>query len=334
MRPYHSDGRKPSFASLTSGAIGQRLGDLFQIERAPALVGRQPSLSAMAVTEIRSDDPVLGLIDPVPTEDAYLVSLMLRGLDNHQVWERGQPCKRHSVGVGQFHIRDLKREQAALIEQPHHSLQFYVPRAALVDIAAQAESCAVGELRYEPGVPITDPIVWDLGSCLGSAFRSPEQVNRLFLDHVTMAFGFHIAQTYGELSFASKRRRGGLANWQEKRAKELIDSDLKGKTTLEEVAQQCGLSVSHFSRAFRESTGLAPHRWLIKRRIEVAKDVLRNSRLTLAETALSVGFADQSHFTRIFSRVVGTSPGAWRRSEELPVASNESDKRNVQSVVV
>jgi AraC-like DNA-binding protein len=80
------------------------------------------------------------------------------------------------------------------------------------------------------------------------------------------------------------------------------------------LAEQCGLSVNYFSRAFKECTGLPPHQWLIRRRIEVARALLSNPDISLAEVALICGFADQSHFTRVFSRVMGISPGAWRRN--------------------
>jgi AraC family transcriptional regulator len=74
------------------------------------------------------------------------------------------------------------------------------------------------------------------------------------------------------------------------------------------------LSVSHFSRAFRRTMGVAPHSWLLARRIEVAKERLRDCRLSLSDVALACGFADQSHLTRVFTRMVGVSPGAWRRA--------------------
>jgi AraC family transcriptional regulator len=83
---------------------------------------------------------------------------------------------------------------------------------------------------------------------------------------------------------------------------------------LKEVARECRLSVSHFSRAFRRTMGVAPHNWLLTRRIEVAKEKLRNSGLSLSEVALACGFADQSHLTRVFTGMVGVSPGAWRRA--------------------
>jgi AraC family transcriptional regulator len=106
---------------------------------------------------------------------------------------------------------------------------------------------------------------------------------------------------------------GGLAPWQVRRAMEILGANLDG-VPLKELAQECGLSVSHFSRAFRRTVGVAPHNWLLMRRIEVAKQKLRRSQLPLSDVALACGFADQSHMTRIFTRMVGTSPGAWRRA--------------------
>ncbi|WP_296306520.1 AraC family transcriptional regulator [Erythrobacter sp.] len=274
----------------------------------------------MAITEIRSDDPLLGPIDPVPTEDAYLVSLMLRNLDNHEVWENRRPCPRHSIGIGEFHLRDLKIEQSALVEQPHHSLQFYLPRAALDAIADENEARPVGELSYRPGVPFSDPVVRSLGMCLGKVFERPQEANRLFLDHIAFALGTHLAQSYGEMEPCSRLHRGGLAAWQERRATEYLGANLGSGSSLKEIAAQCGLSISHFSRAFKATFGIAPHQWLIRRRIEVAKALLKSPSLSLARVALECGFADQSHFTRVFTRIVGMGPGAWRRNYGIGVA--------------
>jgi AraC family transcriptional regulator len=109
---------------------------------------------------------------------------------------------------------------------------------------------------------------------------------------------------------------GGLAPWQVRRAKEILSGNLDGRVPLKELAKECGLSVSQFSRAFRRSTGAAPHQWLMTRRVEVAKEKLRDGRLPLSEVAMVCGFADQSHLTRVFSRLVGVSPGAYRRALE------------------
>jgi AraC-like DNA-binding protein len=121
--------------------------------------------------------------------------------------------------------------------------------------------------------------------------------------------------------------RGGLAPWQARRAKELLNANLDGKLPLSQLAEECGLSTRHFARAFRQSTGVPPHRWLLSRRVERAKELLHDAALSLAEIALACGFADQSHFTRTFTTLVGLSPGLWRRMQSwklpLDVAGND-----------
>ena len=128
-----------------------------------------------------------------------------------------------------------------------------------------------------------------------------------------LAFTAHVAQTYGGLQRVTEPNRGGLAPWQVKRACEMLESDLGGKLSLEQIAAEFDLSVSHFSRAFRISTGLPPHRWPLRQRVEAAKRLMIVRDLPLSDIAISAGFAHQSHFTRVFSAAVGISPGMWRR---------------------
>jgi AraC-like DNA-binding protein len=108
--------------------------------------------------------------------------------------------------------------------------------------------------------------------------------------------------------------RGGLTARQIRHAKEILTANLDGRVPLKEIARECGLSVSHFSRAFRRSVGAAPHNWLLMRRVEVAKLKLRDDGLSLLDVALACGFADQSHLAKVFTHMVGVSPGAWRRA--------------------
>ncbi len=82
---------------------------------------------------------------------------------------------------------------------------------------------------------------------------------------------------------------------------------------LDDLAAIADLSAKHFARAFRQSTGMPPHRWLIERRIDRAKALLMEGDLNLAEIALTCGFADQSHFTAAFRKSVGATPGIFRR---------------------
>jgi AraC-like DNA-binding protein len=125
--------------------------------------------------------------------------------------------------------------------------------------------------------------------------------------------------------------RGGLAPWQLQRARELMTGDLQEPVPLSRLAEQCGLSTHHFARAFRQSTGVPPHRWLLRHRVGCARKLLRNPALSLAEIALACGFADQSHFTRVFTSVVRLSPGLWRRMQSQKPAGSTSTDRSASS---
>ena len=85
---------------------------------------------------------------------------------------------------------------------------------------------------------------------------------------------------------------------------------------MQQIAAEFDLSVSYFSRAFRTSTGLPPHQWLLRQRVNAAKQLMTVRDLPLSEIAISAGFANQAHFTRVFSALAGVSPGAWRREAQ------------------
>ena len=106
---------------------------------------------------------------------------------------------------------------------------------------------------------------------------------------------------------------GGLAPWQLRRVTALLAAIGQNSPSVSQLAEECGLSPRQFSRSFTRSTGLPPHRWVLERRVEMAKRLLLDPAKSLADVALACGFASQSHFTRIFSGRVGRSPGAWRR---------------------
>lgn len=303
---------------------GQRLSDSFRLEEAPSLVIRSLKKTEIAVTDCYSNSPDFQLNTPFPEEDSYIVGLQLRDYEACESWERGRIVSRCDIRAGETHLYDLKQDPRFFMDKPFHMLGFYIPRAVFDAISEESHTSKIGELRYRAGVGTDDEVVRNLGSSMLAALSAPGQASRLFVDHVTFALAAHVAQTYGGLRGQSQRPKGGLAGWQEKRACAMLDANLSGELSLRDIAHECGLSTGHFSRAFRQSTGMTPHYWLLRRRVDVAKSMMFDSHQSLLDISLAAGFADQSHFTRVFSKMVGVSPGAWRRSEVSP-----SDEPNV-----
>jgi AraC family transcriptional regulator len=162
---------------------------------------------------------------------------------------------------------------------------------------------------------VSDPVVRHLRSCLRTARARPSEVCSSCLEHLETAGQAYFRNTHSVIPISPPATRGGLAPWQSRRAQEMMRSRLDEAVSLAELARALSLSPSHFARAFKQTTGQPPHRWLMEQRIDKAKQLLIGTTLSLGEIALACGFADQSHFTRMFSRVTHSSPGAWRRHE-------------------
>jgi len=231
-------------------AYGQRLGEALRVENAPAIVTRALRTADIAVTEIRCDGPLPEMCGPIQREDAFLVTLHLRDSRNREYWEDGRRASVCDLRAGESCLHDLKRDPSALLDKPYHTLAFYLPRAALDAIADDANAPRIRDLSYEPGAGVNDLTISGLGNLLLSALRHPDQPKPLFVDHVLLAVGVHVAQTYGGMRPMSRPARGGLAPWQERRAREFLLANIKRGVALKEVARECGLSAGYFSHAF------------------------------------------------------------------------------------
>jgi AraC family transcriptional regulator len=107
--------------------------------------------------------------------------------------------------------------------------------------------------------------------------------------------------------------RGGITRPQAKRVLEYVESNLSHEVTLRELAATAGLSPHHFARMFKQTIGVPPHRYVMQRRVERAKAMLRSTGASLVDVGLFIGFCGQSHFTTTFHRLVGVTPAEFRR---------------------
>jgi AraC family transcriptional regulator len=288
------------------------LTDSLDLESAPVLQTTSACKSGMAFLELASRRENLGITEPF-RDDAFLIALQLEAYPDFDLYEDGRLIRPREFDAGAIAIFDLRTNLAMDRRDPFHAVDLYIPRKSLDALAEDANSPAIDELRHEPGKALRDPIARHLLMAIRPALSAPGQASELFVDHIAMALATHVAHTYGGMRARSEAKMGTLAYWQERRAKELLAANLAGNVTLADLAKACELSIRHFTRAFRGSTGMSPHAWLLDLRMEKAKHLLASSRRMLADIALDCGFADQSHLTRAFQRSVGLTPGAWRR---------------------
>jgi AraC family transcriptional regulator len=124
--------------------------------------------------------------------------------------------------------------------------------------------------------------------------------------------------------------RGGLAPWQMRKIDRYLRENIARQLYLDNLAQHISLSISHFSRAFKESFGTTPHSYIIRLRLKLAQKLMLTTNDPLCQIALDCGLADQAHLSKLFKREIGQTPGAWRRKNffEEQVGSRLRDPCN------
>lgn len=293
---------------------GQTVAQLLQLGEAPALVQRKGPSKEFAATLVHSPRPSVETSNPLPNEDAIIVSVSLgAGLDR-EVWVDQRHLPRQGPqAAGVATLLDLRQNNQVRFGSSFHLVHFYFTRAALNGVLELQDSKTIDAMRADTGVSLPDPTMMQLAVALMPSLKRPQEASRIFVDHVMQAAAAHVLKAYAGTDESKRRVQGGLASWQQKKATELLRENLEGNVSLAQVASECGLSPSHFARAFTQSMGCSPHRWLQEQRVSRAKTLLTDREVPLEQVARLSGFADQSHFTRVFSKAIGTSPGAWRR---------------------
>lgn len=289
-----------------SESIGQR----FHVPAVPSLAAcsylRRPVVFSHVVSPTAMPAPTLA----APVDDVYSVHVHHVPIGRGDIWIAQRHREMPRVPEGGVFIFDLASEPTAQVHEPFAFSRFEFPRVAMDELAYEQGLRRVGELHAESYE--ADPIVQHVAQAMlrqielfGAEEESP------FRDYMTMALFAHLARAYGGVTgrALSPSRLGPL---QLRRIEDWIDVHMHEAISIANLATLVDMSGSYFARAFTRSVGLPPHRWLLRKRIERAKRLLRQGAASLSEVAASCGFVDQSHLTRVFKTVEGTTPARWR----------------------
>lgn len=169
-------------------------------------------------------------------------------------------------------------------------------------------------VEFVPQAMTHDPQVERIGQLLRAELEAGSPTGPLFAEGLAQTLAAYLLRRYSTLptvSTSEEKDRGGLPVARLRRALDFLEANLDQDILLAEMATAAGLSPFHFAREFKAATGLAPHAYLIQRRIERAKELLTRSDLPIAAIATATGFSHQSHLTRHFKRLVGITPARF-----------------------
>lgn len=200
----------------------------------------------------------------------------------------------------------------------HHGhpeiLQVYLRSSIYQAAVSEIYNCDMSQAELVPRFAMMDPMLEQLSIALATALRDGTAEDGLYIDTLAQMMAVHLARNHStqsrpvQLPLTQKLSGGKM-----RRVIEYIEENLDNDLSLEAMAAEVDLSPIYLARAFKAAVGQSPHRYVLTRRVERAKELLRNTELPVVDVALSSGFSSQSHLSYWFQRHMGVSPAAYRQ---------------------
>jgi AraC family transcriptional regulator len=169
-----------------------------------------------------------------------------------------------------------------------------------------------------PQFATPDPLVYQIGVALKSALTRHGTSSRLYAETLINTLILHLLEHYSTTRpILSEYIPGQLSQYKLQRIIDYIDAYFDRDLSLQELANVVQMSPHYFSQLFKSTTGTTPHQYVLRCRIERAKNLMRQGKLSIAEIATQVGFVDQSHLHRHFKRLVGVTPKTYAKDFDL-----------------
>ncbi|BDC47631.1 hypothetical protein TBR22_A00790 [Luteitalea sp. TBR-22] len=169
-----------------------------------------------------------------------------------------------------------------------------------------------GRLDMPAAFGARDPQVVSIVNALVDETVTGGPTGALYAEHLGAALALRLAACHATGRMGPRSSRGGITPQRLRRIEDYVDAHLERRLSLEELAALAELSLSHFARQFKVTTGKAPHEYVLHRRLERARQMLLQTAAPVSEISVDCGFSDPSHLVRAFRRRFGVTPGQWR----------------------
>jgi AraC family transcriptional regulator len=218
-------------------------------------------------------------------------------------------CRCEGAGqwrVGRPYDFDLVPGGASGTWEDHAPCDMISVRLAPSLLASTAEALALPGSRADlaPKIGARDPLVAHVVLALRAELTAPEPAGRLYADHLAVALTTRLLQSFA----AAATGRQILSKPQVRRIVEFVEENLDGELSLDQLAEVVGLSIPHLTTLFRRTMGQSVHGYVMERRVQRARALLLERRMSVSQVALETGFAHQSHLARWMRRLLGVTP--------------------------
>lgn len=264
-------------------------------------------MSGAVIVRWTADGPDTAIRGIVPHPDSYRVALQLEPTQS-EVWNEIEPVWSGVIGANRFRVCMPGAKGRWHRLSGCDIVNIFIPTTT---VRAMAASCGQDLSTLSSNWVAPDRVVMDLTLKLLEADTLAGSWAPQFRDHLTSALVAYLLQQHAQLPAASAT--SSLAGTRLQKILDYMAERMAEEIPVVELANACSMSASHFSREFNKSVGMPPHQYLMKLRIERARELLMGSEARVIDVALELGFTSASHFARAFSRRYGVAPAAFRQ---------------------
>lgn len=214
--------------------------------------------------------------------------------------------------VGMLGIVPAGVDGSTIWPMARESVSIAITPASLLELAEHELDAGGVDLQALNSV-VVDPTAHRIAELLKAELRDKPAANELYVDSLITLFGVHLLRNYSGIDRPQSPIRGGLSPHNARRVRDYLVEHLSDKLSIAELAALCGLSPSHFIKAFAQTFGQRPYQYLTNLRLDHAVRLLEEQGMTIAEIAHLSGFSSQSHLTSTLRKHRGLTPAQLRR---------------------
>lgn len=251
----------------------------------------------------------------VPAVAEPLIVWVLKGSAVVEERELGGDWTAARVAAGDFFITDsdapYELRWRSLDEGMFEVMHLYLGLPLMEQAGAEVLGCRHRPLLSEVSGARDDQLGRYI-ELIEAEIAGAREPSPLYLESIAQALAIRLVQRYRDEARDGAKRRNALPAYRLRRVIEQMEESLSEEFDLAQYAEAAGMSSAHFSRQFKQATGLAPSQYFIRLRVSRARQLLRETDQPIISVGLEVGYSSPSHFAQVFRKETGVSPRSYR----------------------